>query len=147
MDDYIFLIIAIGLSVFGAINQSRKKKDAVLPGSEKAVKPGNFFLDQFLGNDFLNEPKVPNKPVPLVKTVMKKEPLPNPMTGQRSGLYHTGFASTLADRSKKSLQPTLRKPLAEVVTPEPEEEEMTSYLEDFSLRKAFVYSEIMQRKY
>jgi hypothetical protein len=146
MDDYIFLIIAIALSIFGAINQSKKKK-AMDESPEKGVNPRNFFLDQLLGEDFLAEPKEEVKPAVLIKPVLKKEPLVNPMTVQKSGLYHTSFVSSLPDRSKTPIQPTTRKPLIETVEPESEEEEMTSYLEGFSLRKAFVYSEIMQRKY
>jgi hypothetical protein len=147
MEDYIFLLIAIGLSIFGAINQNKKKKEASLNPTGKADKPGNFFLDQLLGSDFLSEPKEMEKPVPLMKPALKKETLVNPMPGKQSGLYHTSFTSTLPDRAKKPLQPTLRKPVDDTMANEPEEEEMAGYLEGFSLRKAFVYSEIMQRKY
>jgi len=146
MDDYIFLIIAIALSIFGAINQNKKKKAADNP-AQKEVKPKNFFLDQLLGEDFLVEPKDEVKPVVLIKPVMKKEPLVMPATAVQSGLYHTRFVSTLPERTKKPLQPTMRKTTDEAVTPESETDEMPGYLEDFSLRKAFVYSEIMQRKY
>jgi len=147
MDDYIFLIIAIALSIFGAINQSKKKK-AMDDPAEKSARPRNFFMDQLLGEDFLAEPKVEENPVPLVKPVLKKEPLVSPAQFGQSGLYHnTRFSSTLPERAKKPLQATTRKPLSEAVEPESEEEEMPGYLEDFSLRKAFVYSEIMQRKY
>ena len=147
MDDYIFLIIAISLSIFGAINQSKKKK-AMDDPAEQAARPRNSFLDQFLGEDFLAEPKVEIQPKVLVKPVLKKEPLVMPTPSVKSGLYHTSFVSTLPERSKKLLQPSTRKSLVEPAKPDPEQEEETpGYLEDFSLRKAFVYSEIMQRKY
>jgi hypothetical protein len=147
MEDYIFLIIAVALSIFGAINQNKKKKDAENPLSEKTAKPRNFFMDQLLGEDFLAEPIAVVKPAVMAKPVLKKEPLDPPKPLQTAGLYHTTFVSTLPDRSKKPLQPTLKKTSFEMETQEPEEEEMASYLEDFSLRKAFVYSEILQRKY
>ena len=146
MDDYIFLIIAIALSIFGAINQSKKKK-AMDDPAEQAARPRNSFLDQFLGEDFLAEPKVEIQPKVLVKPVLKKEPLVMPTPAAKSGLYHTSFVSTLPERSKKPLQPSTRKSLVEPAKPDPEEEETPGYLDDFSLRKAFVYSEIMQRKY
>jgi len=145
MDDYIFLIIAIGLSIFGAINQNKKKKALDDPFSEKAAKPKNFFLDQLLGEDFLAEPVAEIKPM-VMRPALKKEPLVSPKPAERSGLYHGTFSSTL-DRSKKPLQPSLRKPMNEVVETENETEDTPDYLEDFSLRKAFVYSEILQRKY
>jgi hypothetical protein len=147
MEDYIFLIIAIALSIFGAINQSKKKREANDPLFEKKAEPRNFFLDQLLGEDFLAEPKQEVKPLSIVKPVLKKEPLVNPMTADQTGIYHTSFVSTLPDRTKKPPQPSLRKSLIEPVSSEDEADEMPGYLEDFSLRRAFVYSEIMQRKY
>ncbi|MEI8113795.1 MAG: hypothetical protein WCI54_09195 [Bacteroidia bacterium] len=146
MDDYIFLIIAIALSIFGAINQNKKKKSMDDP-AQQGARPRNFFLDQLLGEDFLAEPKVEIQPKVLVKPVLKKEPLVMPVPAVKSGLYHTSFVSTLPERAKKPLQPSTRKSLVEAVKPDPEEEDAPGYLEDFSLRKAFVYSEIMQRKY
>ena len=146
MDDYIFLIIAIALSILGAINQNKKKK-AMDDPAEKGVKPRNFFLDQLLGEEFLAESKVEIQQKVLVKPVLKKEPLVMPAPAVKSGLYHTSFVSTLPERAKKPLQPSTRKSLVEAPKPEDEDEETPGYLEDFSLRKAFVYSEIMQRKY
>jgi hypothetical protein len=147
MDDYIFLIIAIGLSIFGAINQNKKKKAAENPLSENETKPRSSFLDQLLGEGFLADPQELSKPKELIKPVLKRNPLVNPMSGGQSGLYHTGFSSSLPERSKKSIQPTLRKSAIEITEPEPESDELPGYLEDFSLRKAFVYSEILNPKY
>ena len=146
MDDYIFLIIAVALSIIGAINQSKKKK-AANNQAEKAVRPRNFFMDQLLGEDFLTEPKVEVKPGIMLKPGLKKEPLINPAPVVPAGVNRTRFVSTLPDWSKKTLQPSMRKPIVEIESPESETEEMPGYLEDFSLRKAFVYYEIMQRKY
>jgi hypothetical protein len=147
MEDYIFLIIAVALSIFGAINQNKKKKDAENPLSEKKSSARNFFMDQLLGQDFLAEPIAEVKPQVMVKPKLKKEPLVQPTPLQPTGLYHTTFVSTLPDRSKKPLQPSLRKTIIEPAEPESDLDESPGYLEDFSLRKAFVYSEIMQRKY
>jgi hypothetical protein len=149
MDDYIFLIIAIGLSIFGAINQNKKKKDREKdnPLAEKVSKPRNFFMDQLLGEDFLEKPMEAAKPPVRVRPVMEKTPLTVAMPTSQSVPFHPGFISTLPNRPIKNLQPTLRKPRVETVEEDQETDENPSYLEDFSLRKAFVYSEIMNRKY
>ena len=147
MEDYIFLLIAIALSIFGAINQNKKKKDAENPLSEKKSSARNFFMDQLLGQDFLAEPIAEVKPQVMVKPKLKKEPLETPKPLQPTGLYHTTFVSTLPDRSKKQLQPSVRKTTIEPAEPESDLDETSGYLEDFSLRKAFIYSEILQRKY
>lgn len=147
MEDYIFLILAVALSIFGAINQNKKKKSGDNPLAEKKERPRNFFMDQLLGEDFLAEPKEEVKPQVKIKPVMKKEPMVIATPTSQSGHYHPGFISTLPDRPIKNLQPTYRKPRVEIVEAEPETDEAPSYLEDFSLRKAFVYSEIMGRKY
>lgn len=147
MDDYIFLLIAIALSIFGAINQKKKKTSLADPLSEKDAKPRNFFMDQLLGEDFLSAEPVEEKPMVTARPEMKREPMVIPMTHEKTGLYHTTFASTLPDRKKKPIQVNLKKQTVELTATEDEDEETTSYLEDFSLRKAFIYSEILQRKY
>jgi hypothetical protein len=147
MEDYIFLIIAVALSIFGAINQNKKKKNLLDESAGNAGKSGSSFMDHFLAEDFMNEIPQEVKPKELVRPELKKEPLPVPMTIQRSEPYKSSFVSTLPERSKKTLQPTMRKQMVELTDPEAENEERTDYLEDFSLRKAFIYSEILQRKY
>jgi hypothetical protein len=147
MEDYIFLIIAVALSIFGAINQNKKKKDHVVPSPEKETKPGNFIMDQLFGDNFFADPVPEVKPNLQPRPALKKEPLVAPKIATQTGLRHTTFASTLPDRSKKPLQPSLRKPSPELSEAEPEDDDIPGYLDDFSLRRAFVYSEILQRKY
>jgi len=146
MKDYIFLIIAVVISIIAAINKN-KKKDGNNPFVKKDERPRNFFMDQLLGEDFLAEPVEVPKPQAKIRPVLKKEPLVTATTASQSGQYNSKFRSTLPDRQIKNLQPTLRKPRIEVVETELETDEIPSYLEDFSLRKAFVYSEIMTPKY
>ena len=146
MEDYIFLIMAVALSIFGAINQNRKKKAAENQLEAEDVKPRNFFMDQLLGIDFLGETEelktkpVKAKPTPArvtIKSISNIQKIGN-FQPQRS-------KSTLPDRPKRQTILTMQR------QPEEEEvvgaEESISYLEDFSLRKAFVYSQIMERKY
>lgn len=147
MDDYFFLLIAIAISIFAAIKQNRKKTDDENPFVEKAERPRNTFLDQLFGEGFLEEPKV------IVAPPKRVNPSPAmPASGiskdSNSGeLYHPGFKRTLPDLQKRTLIQTVKKPVAKEVEPESESDDTPSYLEDFSLRKAFVYSEIMARKY
>jgi hypothetical protein len=146
MDDYIFLIIAIALSIFGAINQSKKKKGAENPFGMKEMKPRNFFMDQLLGNDFPEEPER-KKPIPVrAKTVQAPIANKNNIVIQRGMNYQLPrFKSTLPDRPKRPTILTVQrqKEENEIV----ESEEPIDYLEDFSLRKAFIYSQILERKY
>lgn len=147
MEDYIFLILAIVLSIFGAINKKKKITEKANPLAEKAQRPKNFFLDQLLGEDFLENSQEVIKPVVKEKPMKRPELVVKPIPVSRTGFYHEGFKSTLPDKKKKPFQ-TLT-PKAEVVEPEMEYEDTdsTDYLGDFSLRKAFVYSEIMNPKY
>ena len=145
MEDYIFLIIAIVLSIFGAINQNKKKKAEANPFAEEIDEPRNGFMDQLLDRDFLDEPvvkrapKVRINPAPVNVVAKSTSEIP------RSKFYHQAFESTLPNRPKHEVIQTSRKlkEEEEIV----EEEESVNYLEDFSLRKAFIYSEILNRKY
>lgn len=147
MEDYIFLIIAIVLSIFGAINKKKKVTEKANPLAEKAQRTKNFFLDQLLGENFMDDsPEIIQTPV-HEKPVPKKVPAAVPKPVSQSGLYHFGFKSTLPEQKIKPFQTITSK--SEVKAPEIEfdDTDSPSYLEDFSLRKAFIYSEILQRKY
>lgn len=151
MDDYIFLLIAIALSIFGAINQSKKKRDAENPIKDGNAKPRNYFMDQLLGKDFLDE-SIP-EPEEKEVTPFRVKPVPAKMalskttsSIQTAGNFHLQkFKSTLPDRPKHVTISTSQKIKEDVETDEAEES--VNYLEDFSLRKAFVYSLIMEQKY
>lgn len=145
MEDYIFLIIAIVLSIFGVINQNKKKKIEENPFSEAEEKPRNSFMDQLLGADFLNEPEVKKAPPVRIKPMQTKVATKNTIEIPREKFYHQVFKSTLPDRPKHELlKTTWKHKIEEEIV---EDEESINYLEDFSLRKAVIYSEIMNRKY
>lgn len=144
MEDYIFLIIAIVLSIFGVINQSKKKNIAANRIIEEKEEPRNQFMDEF-DDDFLNEPEVtiapPVQKKPIQVNVANKSTIDIP----RGKFYHQSFKSTLPDRPKhERLQTTWKQKEDDEIG---EADESMNYLEDFSLRKAFVYSEILNRKY
>lgn len=146
MEDYIFLIIAIALSIFGAINQNKKKKNEGNPVSENEEGPHSFFMDQFLEDDF---PEEKEEVVSYIRKqpVVRKEPVVVAPEAWQSTLRQSTFKSTLPERSKNSLRSLVKSPVVEELAEEQEAEQGTGYLDDFSLRKAFVYSEILTRKY
>lgn len=144
MEDYIFLIIAIVLSIFGAINQNKKKKLFDNPVPENEESPRNSFMDQLLGNDFLNEPIVKKAPPIRINPVKVNVDTKSGNEKPKEKFYHQVFKSTLPERPKHERIQTTWKPKEEM---EAVEEEAINYLEDFSLRKAFIYSEILNRKY
>ncbi len=147
MEDYIFLIIAIVISIAGALNKSKKKKADDNPFAQKPERPKNFFMDHLLGEGFLADEEEEIKPVPKMKPAKIREPMVVAPTIVPSGHYRPGFKSSLPDRSKRNLQSSFEKQAIKESETEPEAEDQTSYVEDFSFRKAFVYSEILQRKY
>ena len=145
MEDYIFLIIAIVLSIFGAINQNKKKKADDNRFAEEIQEPRNRFMDQLLSRDFLDEPMVTKAPpirvIPTQVNVAAKSKSEIP----RSKFYHQTFKSTLPERPKhERVQTTWKQKGDDEIV---EADESMNYIEDFSLRKAFIYSEILNRKY
>ncbi len=146
MDDYIFLIIAVAISIFAAINKSKKNKMAENALEEEEVKPRNFFMDQLLGEDFLEETEEKKAPlVKIKKPVYSTIPVKSSSNIQKIENYQLPrFKSTLPERLKRPAISTLHR---QEVEEEVLEEESISYLDDFSLRKAFVYSQMMERKY
>lgn len=143
MEDYIFLIIAVLLSVFAAIKKNKNKSDNVNPLVEKAERPRNFFMDQLLGEDFLEEKEEEVIPPVRERVVVKKEPLVYTPPAN----HQSGFKSALPVRQKSNLQSVFKYETADELKEVHEARNNPGYLEDFSLRKAFVYSEIMRRKY
>ena len=147
MDDYIFLIIAIVISIAGALNKSKKKKADDNPFAQKPERPKNFFMDQLLGEDFLADEEEEIKPAPKMKPAEIRKPMVATPSIVPGGHYRPGFKSSLPDRPKRNLQSSFEKQAVKESETEPEAEDQTNYVEDFSFRKAFVYSEILQRKY
>lgn len=147
MEDYIFLIIAIVLSIFGAINKNKKKKAAELPAESTEEHSGNYLLDELFGDDFMEE-----KTTPEVIPAPAKPVTPEPKIWKepkiiRQGYSHQPFKSTLPARAKRQSISTTKKPVEESVI-EPDQPTLAgNFTEGFSLRKAVIYSTILERKY
>ncbi len=150
MEDYIFLIIAVALSIYAAINKNKKNKEAPIPieeGEEELQENNarNFFMDQLLGEDFLEEPKVKKpKPVKVPRVPVRAE-FKSGLDMNKKGLFRSRIVSTLPERAKRPSVSSMS------IQPEEVEEDLMietgSYLDDFSLRKAVIYSQILERKY
>lgn len=149
MEDYIFLIVAVALSIYAAINKNKKNKEApILLEEEEELEENNarnFFMDQLLGEDFLEEPIV-KKPKPVkIAQIPARPDFKSGLDMNKKGLFKSRFVSTLPERIKRPSVSSMN------IQPEEVEEELTeergSYLDDFSLRKAVIYSQILERKY
>ncbi len=148
MEDYIFLIIAVALSIYAAINKSKKEKNAPIPVEEEEPEEDNarnFFLDQLLGEDFLEEPKEKKLKPMRIPQIPDRTEFKSSLDMNKKGLFKSRFVSTLPERVKRPSVSSMN-----IQTEEEEDnlmEETSSYLDDFSLRKAVIYSQILERKY
>lgn len=146
MEDYIFLFIAILLSIFGALNQNKKKK--MQENMEQQPQPRNVRSDPFLDFELMEVEDEEEAYERKVRDDAKRAEFQRSVEVQKEkASQQTRFRSTLPDRPKRKVV----KPALKVIeTEQPTvsaQEESGSYLEDFSLRKAVIYSEILQPKY
>lgn len=145
MEDYIFLIIAVVISIFAAIKKNKKKEPIVSAVSENEEEPENYLMDRFFHVDF---PEDEEEQIPVrIKSAAKKETLNAPVQMRTEVNYRMPFKSTLPDRPGQGIQSSLKKETLPDEEMDVETHDYAGYLEDFSLRKAFVYSEIMTPKY
>lgn len=146
MDDIIFLIIAVALSIFAALKKNKQKDAGDNPLLEDDKESHNYFMDQLLGDDFLSDPEEPVVKAPRPQAVTAKVPevvMPKPRT---SKMVRTGFGRTMPDHSLRTTHPSTRSSVPEESAIDAEDG-VSSYKTEFTLRKAFVYSEIMNPKY
>lgn len=149
MDDYIFLIIAVVISIFAAIKKS-KKKEVVVPQKQQAELPRHFLFDQLLGEvqkeepadefDFPEWPAMEPEAKPVTQdSIVQEQPKPYDISRQM-------FKSHLPEHKKTGLHLSVKKFVQEEEASF-EVEEIPGYLDDFSLRKAIIYSEILKPKF
>lgn len=145
MDDYIFLIIAVVISIFAAIKKNKKKDEVSL--SDEVEQPRNFLMDQLLGDDFLADSDDEfEEPVRLQQPVKMESKLVVPEI-KRSGLIRPGFSRSLPMRNTSSIRLSVKPSSTPETDTDSEEVEPDGYLDGFSLRKAVIYSEILNPKY
>jgi len=145
MEDYIFLIIAVVLSIFGALNQNRKKKaeEDVLSQTEARRSKSDPFLNFELMDVEDEEEEYERKQ----KEATRKAVLKKPLEPNKDTVFHAPkFKSTLPERKIKiSLRPKEKPAQEEKINQSANEN--PSIMEDFSLRKAIIYSEIIKPNY
>lgn len=145
MEDYIFLIIAILLSIFGALNQNKKK--AVQQNLPDEPRPREADSDPFLNFELMDvEDEEEAYERKARDEARRTEFLRSVEAKKEQASRSTLSKTTLPERPKKKIiKPTLK--VIELEEPAFVAEERGSYLEDFSLRKAVIYSEILSPKY
>lgn len=145
MDDYIFLIIAVVISIFAAIKKNRKKDEVSESG--EVGPPRNFLMDQLLGEDFLADSDDEFEEPVRIRPVEKKEPKLVVPEVRTSGLTRTGFSSGLPVRISGGMRLSVQPAIVTEPEVDQEDEGTGGLLEGFSLRKAVIYSEILNPKY
>jgi hypothetical protein len=142
MEDYIFIIIAIVLSIVGALNQNKKKKamQEQQDGDEQHQEPSFFeqiFDDPVFQEEEIQVEKVPAKTeTPEVKKREKRVP-------------HKPLQSSLMKKTEisGSIDDNIGAAIGEDEYEETQETTRESIMNGFSLKKAVIYSEIINRKY
>ncbi|WP_297086814.1 hypothetical protein [uncultured Draconibacterium sp.] len=128
MDDVLVIILTLVIAVFGALNQKRKKKAA---GANNAVPPkkeSQNFWDMLMDQE---EELITERQEPFEEELVQ----PEPKTIERP-VY-----DFKADREGAK---SIRKPMKSVRENKKRKLVMG---EEFSLKKAVIYSEIINRKY
>lgn len=151
MEDYIFIIIAIVLSVFGAINK-KKKQDAARSGSDDAHSEHSFLDDLFGEHEFEPERSRPSVVPPPVQrpAPRKKEKLNAPERMEAPArLTYTPLKRESLKHSYLGLERKPRELQLVVLDPDDKHPAKKKHpmLEGFSMEKAVIYSEILQRRY
>lgn len=145
MEDYIFIILAIILSIVGAVGRNKNKKSPAnigSVGSQPTRKP-NFF-DQFMNETFFEETPVSK---PVITPVQKSNPVA-PRKKTEKNIRQTFLTDESTERNIKRPPSQLAKVESiKKQVPARKNKEIHELMKDFSLRKAIIYSEIIDRKY
>jgi hypothetical protein len=156
MDDVIIIILTLVLTVVAAINQSKKKKQQAPPTSEDEP---DFWEEILQGGKPYTEQEQTSEPVVIREPVVFKEPVRQKPTREMSKI--TTVPSRKAKVESKSggyfnqdeeggrldeiMKYSHSKQAEEALSLDVVESE--PILEDFTLRKAVIYSEIINPKY
>lgn len=132
MDDLIVLILTLLVAVAGAVGQIKKKKANNRPSVGQPQKRDNFW-------DLLDE----QVELPILQTELSDvSDIPGEDTNVSKEQHNYEFSAK--DEGGSVIPAKNREPIEEVTTA-PEQNRLTA--DKFSLRKAVIYSEILNRKY
>lgn len=147
MEDYIFLFIAILLSIFGALNQNKKKRmqEDAPDEPRHRVSPADPFLNFELMDVEDEEEAYERK----AREKADREDYLRSVEAKKAQTYQPSqWTTSLPDRPKKKvIKPALKVIELDQPAAVTEQDTSTGILEDFSLRKAVIYAEILKRKY
>ena len=144
MEDYIFILIVIVLSVLSAINR-KKKAQSVLTEDMQEDEREDSLLKHFLDDDFFGEDEAESiVPAPAVQ---KRSQKPAPPVNVIPPEVRPFLEYELKRKGKPPRKRGVSKQLEIIRTESAGEKKGANHLEDFSLRKAVVYSEILHPKY
>ncbi|HBL76151.1 MAG: hypothetical protein A2W90_08825 [Bacteroidetes bacterium GWF2_42_66] len=140
MEEYIFIILAIILSIVGAVNKNKKKT----AGTTGSGIPS--FFEKMMGESLFDEEPVVNSP--------KQETAPSshpsmPKQKKETLVRRQPFLShELAERGIPKRASGLKK-VENIQKKEPvkKKERIHDLMKGFSMKKAIIYSEIIQTKY
>lgn len=151
MDDVIIIILTLVLTVVAAINQSKKKRQQQSPSGNEGEPD---FWEEILHVQKPAPQPVPPSPQPIRKEPVARKATPEPIKSrtfsskkaksQINRSYQQAFNDE-GGRNEAILNRTHENTVGSDNLTESFNEE--SFLEDFSLRKAVIYSEIIKPKY
>lgn len=144
MEEYIFIILAILLSVFSAFNRNKNKNASGKTAAGSSSGTGTSFFDQFFGETFgLEEEPAPKQTNPVVP-----EPIKRPIQKNIKKIREPFLTGEMAQASRRKDLIVLQKTIdAATVPSHPRKHRMPEMMKGFSLKKAVVYSEIIRPKY
>ena len=130
MEDYIFIIVAIVLSVIGAIN-NKKKKQAAAQGVGQASPQKPTVLEQLFHDSFFDDEEIQEQPAKveqpkpdnIKREIFKNKRPPVTVKTQKETSSNFMKKSSSGKNTRKSIRT------------------------NFSLKDAVIYSEILNRKY
>lgn len=156
MEDYIFILIALVLSALGAMNQNKKKRMQQMKDDEDHSEKRTSIFDQFFDDNEFEwtspETVPPAAPEPMVAPEkMEKEKMERPTlsTMKRPSLSSLKRPSLGSMMERKPYTPVrrIKTSFSEEGPDTKTETSGASIMSDFSLKKAIIYSEILDRKY
>jgi len=126
MDDLVVIILTLIIAGAGAIGQLKKKKQATsVPGEQK--KPENIW-------DLFKEEAFPQAPQTEQEYYMDEEPESIPYENEQGYKFEPKNEGGVIINNEVKTEPSIK-------------DSIKGNKEGFSLRKAVVYSEILNRKY
>jgi hypothetical protein len=130
MEDYIFILIAILLSIFGAINR-KKKQDQTAVDDDAVASSRSSVFDQLFEDPLFADKKPQVKPQVFEQTAGET------------------YKPPVRKTAPVIVQPVLvrKPPIAAKIPDQPPKRRTHPLMKGFSLKKAVVYAEILNRKY